>query len=61
MGTRVLFYGKQGCMYISKHTVWGNYEMMNISCCQILESPHRIGVNVSLIMGPKEQILPLMA
>ena len=27
--------------------------MMNISCCQILEYPDRIGVNVSLIMGPK--------
>ena len=38
----------------------GNYELMNISCCKILESSHRIGVNVSLIMGPKEQILPLL-
>ena len=41
-------------MHISKHTVWGKYEMMNISCCQILESnPLRMGVYVSPIMGSK--------
>ena len=43
-------------MYISKHTVWGNNEMMNISCCQILESPIEQG---SALL--KEQIIPLLA
>ena len=33
--------------------------MINISCCQILEFAHRRGINVSLIVGSKKQIIPM--